>query len=71
MDQMARHAGVGIQFAATLVIMTLAGHWLDTRLGTVPLFLILGMLLGFLGATIALIRQVSPPRDKGDGSDGL
>ena len=61
MDRMARHAGVGAQFAATLVIMTLGGLWLDKRLGTVPLFLILGMLAGFLGATLALLRQVSPP----------
>ena len=60
MDRMARHAGVGAQFAATLVIMTLGGLWLDKRLGTVPLFLILGMLAGFLGATLALLRQVSP-----------
>jgi|SRR5688572_10471711 hypothetical protein len=34
-------AGVGLQFAITLVVFTLAGVWLDRRLGTSPWLLIL------------------------------
>ena len=34
-------AGVGLQFAITLVVFTLAGVWLDRRLGTSPWLLII------------------------------
>lgn len=44
-------AGVGLQFAATLVLFAFAGIWLDKRLGTSPWFVILmvfgGGTLGF------------------------
>ncbi|MFT5049132.1 MAG: ATP synthase protein I [Chlamydiales bacterium] len=55
-----RLSGIGMQFALTIVLMAFAGHWLDRRLGTLPLFLILGVLLGFLGGTISMIKRVSP-----------
>lgn len=38
-------AGVGMQFAATIVVAALAGVWLDKRLGTSPWFVI-GMVFG-------------------------
>jgi F0F1-type ATP synthase assembly protein I len=34
-------AGVGVQFAITLVLFTLGGVWLDRRLGTSPWLLII------------------------------
>jgi F0F1-type ATP synthase assembly protein I len=46
-------AGVGMQFAITLVLFTLAGVWLDRRLGTSPWLLIIlalgGSALAFWG----------------------
>ena len=38
-------AGVGMQFAATIVVAALVGVWLDKRLGTSPWFVI-GMVFG-------------------------
>jgi len=55
-----RLSGIGMQFALTIVVMAFVGHWLDQRLGTLPLFLILGVLLGFIGGTISMIKRVSP-----------
>jgi F0F1-type ATP synthase assembly protein I len=43
-------AGIGMQFAVTLVVFALAGIWLDRRLGTSPWLLII-LVLG--GAGIA------------------
>ena len=60
-----RFAGVGVQYALTILILTLAGIWLDDKLGTAPLFLIVLLLLAFVGATYSLIRQVLGP-DKRD-----
>ncbi len=52
-DQTARGMGqgyalltIGITFALTLTGAVLAGLWADRRLGTSPLFLVLGTLLG-------------------------
>lgn len=65
--QYLRFAGVGVQYAATILILTLAGIWLDNRAGTAPLFLLVFLLLGFIGATYSLIRQVLSP-DKKQGN---
>lgn len=53
-----RFAGVGVQYALTILILTLAGIWLDNKFETSPLFLIVLLLLGFVGATWSLVQQV-------------
>jgi F0F1-type ATP synthase assembly protein I len=57
-------AGVGIQFAATILILTLFGIWLDDRAGTAPLFTVVFLAFGFVGATWSLIRTVLGPGNK-------
>lgn len=58
-------AGVGIQFALTLVVFTLAGVWLDKRLGTSPWLLILMVFLGAAGGIWSMyyrmVKSVSGP----------
>ncbi len=53
-----RFAGIGIQFGAVISLFALAGYWLDERLGSRPWGLIVGVLLGFLGGTLSLMRSV-------------
>ena len=62
--QYLRFAGVGVQYALTVLVMTVVGMWLDDRAGTAPLFLLVFLLLGFVGATWSLIRQVLGGGDK-------
>lgn len=57
-----RYAGLGFQFAAVMALFAGAGWWLDGKLGTEPWLLVCGCLLGAVGATIALVRAVPPPR---------
>jgi F0F1-type ATP synthase assembly protein I len=59
-----RYAGLGVQFAVTLVLFAWAGIWLDGRLGTAPWFLIAGVFLGGTGAFLAILRAVPPSRRK-------
>ena len=59
---LSRHMGLGLQFAVSVGVFTGLGVWLDGRVGTLPLFTILGVLIGATGATISLIRQVPPVR---------
>lgn len=56
-----RSAGVGVQFALTILLLTLAGIWLDGRFGTGVLFTVVLLLVGFVGATWSLVRQVLGP----------
>jgi F0F1-type ATP synthase assembly protein I len=56
--QYLRFAGVGIQFAVTITLLTFFGIWLDGRAGTDPLFTVVFLLLGFVGGTWSLVRGV-------------
>lgn len=60
-----RYAGVGIQYALTILLLTLLGIWLDGRFGTGTLFTLVLLLVGFAGATWSLVQQVLKP-DKPD-----
>ena len=53
-----RFAGVGVQYALTILVLTLAGIWLDNKFETSPLFLLICLSFGFVGATWTLIREV-------------
>lgn len=59
-----RFAGVGVQFGLTIFLLTLLGIWLDGRFGTRPLFTMVLLLLGFVGGTWSLVRQVLGPNGK-------
>jgi F0F1-type ATP synthase assembly protein I len=65
--QYLRFAGVGVQYAATILLLTLLGIWLDKRAGTAPIFLLVFLLVGFVGATWSLIQQVLGPDKKAGG----
>ncbi len=45
-----RYAGLGLQFAISIILFLYIGQWIDRRYGTDPLFLIIGV---FTGATAA------------------
>ena len=54
----ARFAGVGLQFAITLLVGLGLGTWLDRKLGTAPVFLYLGVFLGAGAAFYSMYRQL-------------
>jgi ATP synthase protein I len=53
-----RYSQAGLQFFAAVTLFTLAGHWLDRQLGTTPLFILLGLALGFGGGFYSLYREL-------------
>ena len=63
-----KYSTLGIQFALFLVLFFLAGYWLDQQLGSQPLCMIVGLILGFIGGTVWLYRQVVP-REPADGKN--
>jgi F0F1-type ATP synthase assembly protein I len=53
-SSMAEFAGVGFQFALSILLFLYVGKWIDGRFGTAPIFLVLGV---FLGAGIAFYNM--------------
>lgn len=48
--------GAGLEMAAAVVVLTLAGWWGDGKLGTSPWLLLTGLALGMIGGTYKLWR---------------
>ena len=55
-----KELGAGLTFAASTALFTLGGYWLDNRLSTTPLFLIVGLVVGAVGGFIHLVESVAP-----------
>ena len=60
----ARSLGLGFAFLALLALLALVGYVMDKLLGTLPLFLFVGLGLGFVGA---LYRVYLALKKVGDG----
>lgn len=60
-------AGVGVQFAVAILAFLFLGRWVDSRLGTAPVFLIVGAFVGAAGGFYSMYRKVSAAtRGRGD-----
>lgn len=67
-----RFAGLGFEFAGTIVTCVLVGYYLDGRVGTAPLFTLLLTLGGMAGALYRLLwvlRRLESREDDSDRSD--
>lgn len=64
----ARYSSVGLQFCALIAAFVYGGFWLDERYGWAPWGILSGTLLGFVGATVWLYRQVYPSSPSGGTS---
>jgi len=59
-------AGVGIQFAAAIIIFLFAGQWVDDRLGTGGLFAIAGVFIGAGAAFYSMYRKITAAQRRDD-----
>lgn len=64
-----RYAGLGIELAAAVGLLSLVGWWVDGRFGTQPWGLVIGAVVGLVGGMANLVRtalgSVRPHRDGG------
>ena len=65
-----RLLGLGWYVAIAIVLGIAGGIWLDNRLGTLPLFTLLGVLLGSVAAFYGLYRMVEPLLKGDEQTDG-
>ena len=57
-------AGIGIQFALTILVFAFAGVWLDNRLGTSPWLLLVFVFGGAAGGFFSMYRHVTAAQRK-------
>ena len=55
-----RLTGVGFYIAACILLGTLAGLWLDSKLNTRPLLMIIGLLAGLAVAIYGVYQMIRP-----------
>ena len=58
-------AGVGMQFAATIVAFMFAGLWLDKRLHTSPFLLIVCVFVGAAAGFFSIYRKLMAAQRRG------
>jgi F0F1-type ATP synthase assembly protein I len=58
LEEWGRFAGHGIQFAIIIGLFAFGGVKLDDWLGTEPWLLLTMLFLGFIGATVSLVKQL-------------
>jgi len=59
-------AGLGIQFAAAIVVFLFIGQWLDRRYGDSGMFTIAAVFIGAGGAFYNMYRKVAAAQKKDD-----
>ncbi|MFP5355272.1 MAG: AtpZ/AtpI family protein, partial [Gemmatimonadota bacterium] len=53
-----RYAGVGLQFAVSIVVFLYAGQWVDRRFGTAPWGVLAGVFVGASAAFYSIYRRL-------------
>lgn len=52
------YLGLGLQLAVSILVFLFLGRWVDGKLDTYPLFLIIGAFIGAAGGMYSFIRAV-------------
>ncbi|MCB9894837.1 MAG: AtpZ/AtpI family protein [Planctomycetes bacterium] len=58
MQSYVRYTGIGIQFLMIMLLPTGLGYWLDDLLGISPVLVIVGAVLGSVGAMVWVVKTV-------------
>jgi F0F1-type ATP synthase assembly protein I len=61
---------LGLRLTLSLIIGVVAGRWGDDKLGTSPLFLLLGLIIGMAAGFLTVYRAVFPPKKNGSKRQG-
>ncbi|KZK74885.1 MAG: hypothetical protein A3K90_10095 [Pelodictyon luteolum] len=59
------YLGIGLQIAVSFALFVLLGYWADLKLGSSPVLLLLGVLLGMAGMSLVLWKVLREANRKG------
>ncbi|NTU67817.1 MAG: AtpZ/AtpI family protein [Chlorobiaceae bacterium] len=59
--------GIGLQIAASFAFFVFLGYWADTKLGTSPLLMLAGVLVGMAGMGLVLMKVVQKANREHEG----
>jgi len=65
-----KYVSYGMTFAGGIIVFMLVGLWLDRRFGVVPLFTILGTLVGGVLSFLSVYRKLEAERQAGNKGNG-
>ncbi|MEO7180425.1 MAG: AtpZ/AtpI family protein [Gemmatimonadaceae bacterium] len=65
---MADFAGVGLQFAISILVFLYAGQWLDRKLGTAPWLLLIGVFFGAGASFFSMYRKITAAQERDDAA---
>ncbi len=65
-----RLVGIGWYIALSIVIGIGGGVWLDKKLNTIPIFMLVGVVVGSVVAFYGVYKLVKPLMDESDGEKG-
>lgn len=57
-------ASLGIAMGVSIALLAVGGNWLDNRLGTAPLFVLLGVFAGFAGGCYSMFGRLAAQRKR-------
>jgi F0F1-type ATP synthase assembly protein I len=60
------YLGIGLQIAVSFAFFVFLGYWGDSKLGTSPLLLLAGVLVGMFGMGLVLFNTVKKANRKSD-----
>lgn len=71
-SELGRYAGHGMTIALSTAAFAWGGVWLDDRLGTEPVFVLVGVFVGFGAGFYSMYRDIAPGAGTagGSGDDG-
>jgi F0F1-type ATP synthase assembly protein I len=66
------YAGLGVQFAASILLFLYVGQWLDRKLGTAPWMLLVGVFVGAGASFYGMYRRLmaAQARDEAAAQSG-
>jgi len=60
------YAGIGLQFAAGIILFLFVGKWIDSKFGISPIGVILGVFIGAAASFYNVYRQLTAAQKKDD-----
>jgi F0F1-type ATP synthase assembly protein I len=61
-----KYIDLGLQFAVAIALCVFAGYYLDNKINTLPLFTIIGIILGATTGLLNIYRTVYPSKKRED-----